>query len=433
MTVPSFTQFNWLLQSANHIASLSRDRPITSRISDVNVNKNKQGQKITAYGYLDLQSVNSDLWIPILLNMDLEQFLTVHNANDDFIPQFDLGMDEIMAAVDMSQEDTVPVPAVAVAPVSSGSINIPNSLLSMGETLPANTISLSDNDIHDFVVHQKAKSTTYKDTSGTKRLQTFLRDVNPQETRMFYELSAEELDKLMCQFFILAKKLDKKLPEDELEYQPDTLTSLRNSWQRVIADKGLKFNIKRDAEFERSRTVLAGRRKQLTNMGLGNKPNAARALEQDEVDRLYETGFFGTATPIAIQRTMWWKISLLFGYRGREESIKIQFGDIKLVYNEIKKEEYLEWDTERGTKTRPGSKAGHQRSFNPTAHQFNTSRCPVQLYKEYVKRRPVEACHPDSRFYLTPIPIERIKGEKWFYATPLGKNKLARCCKGQEV
>ena len=287
--------------------------------------------------------------------------MSLHNANDDFVPNFDLGMDEIMASFDLTQKDTGPAD-IDSAPVAVTSVNLPHET----EPQPAKTIPHTDDDIHDFLIQQKAKSTTYKDAGGTKRLQTFLRDVNPHESRMFHELSKAELDTLMSQFFMFAKKQGKQPPDDD--YQPDTLTSFRNAWQRVIADKGLKFDIKKDPEFKRSRNVLEGRRKQLTKQGLGNKPNAARALEQHEVDKLYETGFFGTSPPISSQRTMWWKISLLFGYRGRDESTKLLFCNIKLVHDELKNEDYLEWDTERSTKTRSGGTAGHQRSFNPTAH-----------------------------------------------------------------
>ena len=67
-------------------------------------------------------------------------------------------------------------------------------------------------------------------------------------------------------------------------YQPDTLSSFRNAWQRYLSDNGSKFDLKNDKEFERSRKVLASRRKQLTSQGLGNKPNATRALTEEEVD-----------------------------------------------------------------------------------------------------------------------------------------------------
>ena len=66
-------------------------------------------------------------------------------------------------------------------------------------------------------------------------------------------------------------------------YQPDSLTSIRNSLQRVLTDRGSKINLKTSMEFERSRKVLAARRKQLTQLGLGNKPNATRPLEDNEV------------------------------------------------------------------------------------------------------------------------------------------------------
>ena len=108
----------------------------------------------------------------------------------------------------------------------------------------------------------------------------------------------------------------------------------------------------------------------MTNVGNGNKPNAARELErEEEVNVLYETVFFGTHEPIALQRTVWWKLSLQFGYRGCQESTKLQFGDIKLMSDGNGKE-CLIWGTERGKKTRTGKNKSHQRQFNPTAHVF---------------------------------------------------------------
>ena len=197
------------------------------------------------------------------------------------------------------------------------------------------------------------------------------------------------------------------------------LTSYRNAWQRVIADKGLKFDIKTDPEFQRSREVLKSKRKQLTNEGKGNKPNAARELEQDEVNVLYETGFFGTHEAVALQRTVWWKLSIQFGYRGVQESTKLQFGDVKLTCDNGK--ECLIWDTERGTKTRTGATRSHQHRFNPTAHVFDS----------------VEASQPDSRFYLTPIPTTRLNktanpDQKWYYASPMGKNSIGKMLRGAE-
>ena len=53
-------------------------------------------------------------------------------------------------------------------------------------------------------------------------------------------------------------------------------------------EKERKIDFKLDSNFKSSREVLAARRKQLTRLGMGNKPNATRALEATEVDKLFE-------------------------------------------------------------------------------------------------------------------------------------------------
>ena len=147
-----------------------------------------------------------------------------------------------------------------------------------------------------------------------------------------------------------AEKVEKKSKNGDTLYQPDTLNSFTNGWQRTLFEKGSKIDIKADKDFERSRKVFASRRKQLTLMGKGNKPNATRPLEPHEVDKLYDYDFFQCSSPLVLQRTVWWKLTTNFGYCARDESRKLQFGDIKVNtdHNGCK---YLEWDKERGTKT----------------------------------------------------------------------------------
>ena len=65
----------------------------------------------------------------------------------------------------------------------------------------------------------------------------------------------------------------------------------------MLVDRGSEINIKTDTEFEKSRKVLASKRKELTSNSYGNHPNAARVLEQEEINELYQKGFFGTASP----------------------------------------------------------------------------------------------------------------------------------------
>ena len=212
-------------------------------------------------------------------------------VDDDFVPVFDFGMDELMSTIPLEEivtDERQPTETEIVETQDHSPGSPPPAQAYPAPAPPARVIT--DDDIHDFVVNSKAKNTTYKDTGGIKRLNTFMREINPDETRNFYELPKEDLDLLLCQFFMTAEKIDKKAVEKL--YQPDTLNSFRNAWQRVISEKGPKFDIKTDPEFERSRKVLASRRKELTKLGMGNKPNATRPLEQEKVEKLYQSFFF---------------------------------------------------------------------------------------------------------------------------------------------
>ena len=136
---------------------------------------------------------------------------------------------------------------------------------------------------------------------------------------------------------------------DGSEFESETLSSFQNSFQRFFFNSGSNVNIKKDPEFEPSRKVLGAKRKELTSKGYGNKPNAARNLESEEVGNLFKKGFFRRNDPLALQRTIWWFISLCFGFRAQNESKKLKWGDMKVAKDSKGLEEVL-WMTERGTK-----------------------------------------------------------------------------------
>ena len=203
------------------------------------------------------------------------------------------------------------------------------------------------------------------------------------------------------------------------------LSSFQSTFQRILIDKGSKINIKLDPQFEKSRKVLAARRKELTSMGYGNKPNAARNLENEEIDVLYSKGFFGKHDPWALQRTVWWVTGLHFGFRARDEARKLKWGDIAVV-KEANGEERLVFKTERGTKTRTGEKPhGSKRKFDPPAYATGTERCPVGLYRFFEAQRPKAMNEVGSPFFLA-INTRGWNNSKssWHLEAPLGKNTI---------
>ena len=170
-------------------------------------------------------------------------------------------------------------------------------------------------------------------------------------------------------------------------YEPDTLTSFLNSFQRILDARKVGIDLKKDEQFLKMRQVLSSRRKELTKLGKGNKPNASRSLSDEEVDYLFASNFFGDMNAVSLYRAVWWVLTTQFGNRARDEARQMKVGDIAIVTNALTGKRYLEWDTERSTKTRDGARPmGHARAFNPKAHETGDSRCPVLLFKMFLEK-----------------------------------------------
>ena len=138
-------------------------------------------------------------------------------------------------------------------------------------------------------------------------------------------LPASELDHLLCKFFTNTRKKNGE------EYEPDTISCFQRSIQRYLGERGSSVNILKDKDFEKSRKVLSAKRKSLVHEhGKGNKPQAATALENDELDALFKTGEFGDSNSVSLQRTVWWLLSLYFDFRARSKSRKRRCGDFQL-------------------------------------------------------------------------------------------------------
>ena len=234
------------------------------------------------------------------------------------------------------------------------------------------------------------------------------------------DIPAPDLDKLLCSFF---KDLRKK---DDSDYEPDTVSSFQKSNQRHIPEQKLPFNILKDDAFSRSRSVLVAKRKSLVKEGRGNKPNASCELTDEEEAKLFETGKFGNHNPLALQRTLLWFLSMQFGFRARDESRKLCWGDIVLDVDAVTGREVLVWTAERGSKTSLGLKGGHQRQFCPKPFATGTNRCPVLYYNLFKARRPQKANSPESPFSLTVNHQTWRQSQVWYKGSPLGKNEIGK-------
>ena len=208
-----------------------------------------------------------------------------------------------------------------------------------------------------------------------------------------------------------------KQENQKQQLQRNSTNYFKNSWKRKYKRKWRRVRIeftrvisrklpallflRRSDEFSRRRQVLAANRKSLVQSGFGNKPNATRELTEEEQEKVFKTRQLGDHDPLVLQRTLWWFLSSHFGFRARDESRTLYWGDVLLEKDPETGRELLVWRTERGSKTRQGSsETGHRRPFSPKLFATGDSRCPVKFYKAFEKRRPDETRNPEAPFYL---------------------------------
>ena len=257
-----------------------------------------------------------------------------------------------------------------------------------------------------FICQQQSKNTVNKTKGDVNNFRRFCLSEN--ERRELLHIPAKDLNTILCKFFTTAVK------QNGDQYEPDTLSSIQRSIQRKLQEIGSAHNVLKDNEFQRSREVLRAKRKSLVSQGKGNKPNATRALTADEEEKLFSVGYFGDNEPMTLQRTLWWVLSMHFGFRARDESHKLRWGDVQLTKDPETGNETLSWTTERGTQTRTGKENGHRRVFTPTAQANDTPKCPVLLYKKFRSHRPAEMNQDDSPFYLSINYNRAANSEVWY-------------------
>ena len=274
--------------------------------------------------------------------------------------------------------------------------------------------------MHDFIEEQRPENTKKKTLYDINVWKRYLTSAGDE--RNIEDIPAKDLNLHMCRFFMEIKKKDGE------QYEPRTLISFHRSLQRYLNDHGSTLNIFKDQQFSLSRGALSSRKRQLLrDFGKGNRPQAARHLTDAEEDLMFERGEFGDQDPEVPQRTVWWLLSLHFGFRARDERRKLKWGDVKLQINAETGNEELVWTAERGSKCRNGEGPG--RPFCPIAQASNNARCPVFFYKAFRSHRPTEMNDQESLFYLAINHKRKPSDTVWYMNAPLGKNSIGKFLK----
>ena len=139
---------------------------------------------------------------------------------------------------------------------------------------------LNDVDIDNFFTENRNKNTTKKTQSDLNVFYRWAKTVN--ETRTLENISEQELDKLLAHFVLNARK------QNGNEYEPEPLTSMLRSFDRLLRVKGKHYSILTDIQFAKAREALSCKGKQLRRAGKWQKPNKALELSETQIHKLWD-------------------------------------------------------------------------------------------------------------------------------------------------
>lgn len=245
---------------------------------------------------------------------------------------------------------------------------------------------MTTEELQKNIEQQKSKNTERSTKTALNTWKSWCETTG--ETRKIEEIPKEELNQLLKHFYWEIRKTNGE------DFEPGSLRTIQRGLDRQLLRNEVGFSIIRDEVFKTSNEALSAKLKALKKDGKGNKPNAAEALTDEVIEKLWQTGALGVHSGEALTNANFLNISQHFGFRGRQEHHQLKFGDVEIITTNGQK--CVQWSVERLRKI-----LDNDRRFNPkmwaTGH---AERCPVMLYEEYVANRPAEMCQKDSPFWL---------------------------------
>ena len=282
---------------------------------------------------------------------------------------------------------------------------------------------VNDADVEHFNQQQLNKNTLKKTYYDLKTLKDFFADPAINETREIDVIPPVELCSLLCRFIVGVKKLDGS------NYEPSCLKGFISSFDRQLRRRKYVQTLAGGNDFEKLRETLVMKQRQLKCEGKGNMPKRSDAVTDEDVELFWAKGQMGTCSPDTILQTMWFYTTVHFGLRSVQEHRDMCWGDV--ILKSDRGREYLEY-TERQTKTRTGENPRDIRSVKPKlwANEKNPSRCPIETFKVYTKKRPQSYSEKDHPFYIAANTVNLPEpGDLWFRRNPIGINKLGSMMK----
>lgn len=214
-------------------------------------------------------------------------------------------------------------------------------------------VPIDENSVDDFINQQTNQATARKTISDIRTLTQFLHVKN--ETREIHTIPPKELNVLLSQFFISARKSDGE------NYEPTSLKGMFCSFNRALKKYDYGHDLNKSIYFAKTRDALTAKQVELKKLGKGNATKKAESLTDDDINAMFSSGKLGMTNPTALLHTLWFFNTVYFGLRGVTEHYQMRWGDVRLC-KDGNGTEYLLMN-ERNTKTRTGVNTKNNREI----------------------------------------------------------------------
>ena len=192
--------------------------------------------------------------------------------------------------------------------------------------------------------------------------------------------------------------------KDGSKFPPRTLKEIVSMLQHYC-NHNLKrpWSFFKDTEFTDLRRVLDAEMKLSAREGNARPARRSMTISFDDEEQLWRSGALGSSNPRQLVNTLIYLLGTHCALRAAYEHRALNFGERSQLKIEIVDEEEVLQYTECVSKAKNfGLKQSRMDHKQSTVHKNkkHPERCPVELYKKYVKyREDIE----NESFYLTPM------------------------------
>lgn len=232
----------------------------------------------------------------------------------------------------------------------------------------------------------------------------------------FEMLSVTELDDLLRRFYAELRTADGKL------YSRSTFSGIRSAINRHIRAPPFNRTISiLNNEFHRSNAVFKATLKKLSVDGL-DVTKHHEAISDGDLRKLRGTEVFHSNDPRALQKRVWFELTLAFARRGCENIQKLK-KDAYLFKRDDTGREFVEMKYNEKVKNHQGEEKTKNQESKPRMYEAKSSEnCPVKALKLYLSH-----LNPDNEYlFQQPRKPENIKNDSFWYTTrPVGEKTIA--------